>query len=79
MSLRASQVSCITFVHNVADFSTIGVCKRSALYIFTRIFDQVLEWIATRSSKDDYKACSAPCTFNLVGLTLFPLGIWVSS
>lgn len=72
-----SQVFRITFVRNDADFA-IGVRRGSALYVFIRS-DQVLGSIATRSPKDNYKASLAPCTFNLVCLTLFPLGIWVSS
>ena len=63
MALCLSQVSHITFVH--ADYF-IGLRKGSALCIFTcmRISDQVLELIAIRSLKDDYKAPSAACTFN---------------
>ena len=78
MILPVSQVSSSTFVCNDADFA-IGVYKISALYIFTCISDQVLEWITTCSFKNNYKASSVPCTFNLAGLTLFPLGIWLSS
>jgi hypothetical protein len=74
MTVFASPVSCTTFVHNDADFSI--VLKVS---IFARISDQVLELIATCSFKDDYKASLAPRAFNLVGLTLFPLEIWLTS
>jgi hypothetical protein len=77
-TLRVSQVSRITFVRNVADFS-IGVRMGSALYVLTRISDEVLESITSCLSNDNYKASSAPCTFNSVDLTLFSLGIWVSS
>lgn len=77
MTLCASRVR-ITFVLDDADFST-SIHKGSTLYTFTLISDQVLGSIASRSSKDDYKASSAPCKFNLVGLTLFPLKIWLSS
>lgn len=78
-TLRVSPVSCMTIVHNDAN-SSIGVCKVSALYLFTgtRFCPQVIESIVIRSSKDDYKFLQLPpCPFSLVSLTLFPLEIWV--
>ena len=75
-TLVASPISCTTFVRNDMDFIVHEV---SAVDIFACISDQVLELIALCSFKDNYKASSAPRAFNLDGLTLFPLEVWLSS